>query len=508
MIKKVLFLFLAIITVIPTLLANDSNTIYVIRELNFEVDGRSMPYYLSLYGEFEEGERIQGRENLELYIERRIQSLNNQRVLDETATRIEYFLGPPEPDAAIPVRLEIFVRDTPWTFIILPYPKYDSNDGLSISLRAREYNFLGTMNPLRVDLGFASNQDGTRSVNFMVDTTTPFQAFGYDFYFDFDHFLDLTFGGDLYYRNITGITMIYPLVNNLSLTLGLNHLLTFNHSDYKDPYGSIEPRANIRIPLGIEVGNYGQLAYTPGVSGSISYPYSRLPESFRPTATFSHSLGFGRINWIGNYRRGLSASLSNSFTWHFDRSDAPLAVDLVATGTFFHPFNRVIGVYSRLRYRHYWRWSELNDKWLPFEDGGNVIRGVLNKDIHALNMLSLNIDMPIRVLRFWPTQWLEDPEMRLFNFELYLSPFVDLALVNGPFYIHSDPPVKDIKFSLDEMITTMGFEIIVYPDIARSLQIRASFGYHIEKLRERGYQRRFGFIPQWDEIFIGMEFHF
>ena len=507
LIKRLTSLFLGLIIIIPALLAQDSSTVYVIRELNFEVDGRSLPYYLSLYGEIREGERIQGRENHEIYIERRIENLNNQRVLDETATRIDYFLGPPEPDAAIPVRLEIFVKDTPWNLIILPYPKYDSNDGLSISLRAREYNFLGTMNPLRVDLGFASNQDDQQSVNFMIDTNTPFRAFGFDWVFNFDHYIDLTFGEDLYYRNVTGVSMNYPW-NNTNFNFGINHLLTFNHSDYKDPYGSIEPYASWAIPLGINVGEYGQLSYTLALAGSISYPYGLLPESFRPTATFSHSLGFGRVNWIGNYRKGLNASLSNSFTWHFDRSDAPLAADLLASVHFYHPFNNIIAIYSRLRYRHFWQWSDRNNRWIAFESGGSDIRGVINREIHGYNMLSFNLDIPIRILRFWPTDWLEDPEMRLFNFEMHFSPFVDIALVEGPYYANSKTELGDIKFSLDNMITTIGFEIIVYPDIARSLQIRASFGYNIEKLRDRGYQPRLGFIPQWDEIFIGMDFHF
>ena len=507
MIRKILAMVLGFIIIIPVILADESQTIYVIRELEFEVDGISRPYYLALYGDFKEGERIEGRENLERYIERRIQTLNNQRVLDYTATRIEYFLGTPEADGALPVRLLIFVKDTPWNFVVVPYPKYDSNSGLSISLRAREYNFLGTMNPLRIDLGFASDQDDKQSVNFMIDTNTPFQAFGYNWVFNFDHFLEYTFDEDLYYRNITGVSMNLPW-NNTSFTFGLNHFITLNHSDYKDVFGSIDPYIRWGIPLGIQVWDYGHLYYSMGVSGIINYPYDLLPESLRPNAVFSHSLGFGRVDWIGNYRKGLSASLSNSFTWYFDRSDAPLATNLEAVVTFFHPFNKLIGVYSRLRYRHYWRWSDRNDKWLHFDDGGNVLRGVLNKDLHGLNMLSLNLDIPIRVLRFWPSEWLEDPEVSMFNFEMHFSPFMDIALAEGPYYSHSSLPNKEIKFGLDQMITTIGLEIIVYPHIARSLTIRGSLGYNVEKLMERGYQPRFGFVPQWDEIYIGLDFHF
>jgi hypothetical protein len=41
-----------------------------------------------------------------------------------------------------------------WSIIILPKPKYDSNVGLQISLSGRDYNFLGSMEPLRVNFDY------------------------------------------------------------------------------------------------------------------------------------------------------------------------------------------------------------------------------------------------------------------------------------------------------------------------------------------------------------------
>jgi len=119
-------------------------------EIDFDIDGRTRPFALLANGEFREGERIYGKENLEKYISLKRQLLLNQRVLEEV--NIEYSLGAVEKDGAIPVSLIIFVKDT-WNLIILPYPKYDSNEGFSITIKARDYNFLGTMSALKFDLG-------------------------------------------------------------------------------------------------------------------------------------------------------------------------------------------------------------------------------------------------------------------------------------------------------------------------------------------------------------------
>ncbi|MCL2478725.1 MAG: hypothetical protein FWF22_04440, partial [Treponema sp.] len=224
--KSIIVLLVLFLTAVAIYAEENSDTVYVIREVDFDVNGRSQPYYLFLNGEFKDGERIQGKDNFDSYLERKVQLLNNQRVLDDSKTSIEYFTGDPESDGALPVRLLVHVTDT-WNLVILPYPKYDSNDGFSLTLKARDYNFLGTMSPLRIDLGYKRDNAGNNIFNFLFDSDTPFTALGLDWDLNFDHSLNYTLGGRLYYQNVTGLSVKLPW-QSTAFTVGFNHYLTFN----------------------------------------------------------------------------------------------------------------------------------------------------------------------------------------------------------------------------------------------------------------------------------------
>ena len=510
----ILFFTIPVLFVFAQEQNKDAGTVYVIREIEFSVDGITRPFALMTHGEFTKGQRFTGRENLEAYLALKQQLLINQRVLEEV--HIEYFLGESEEDGALPVKLLVSVRDSR-NIVVLPVPRYTTSDGFSLSLKARDYNFLGTMSTLRVDLGY-NQRDGDRSFNFSIESDTPFQAAGLNWNLTFNHFFDYTFGQPLFYQNVTGLSVQLPW-RTTTLTVGFNQYLTFNEtpgaeSVYiygitgpRSPYGTTEIFASHRIPLGLTVGAFGEVAYTPRLAGRINYPPESIDYTRNPRVSFSHSIGFGRVNWIDNYRQGLSASVGNSFYWYFDRSDAPFRASLEGSVTFHWPLAAFLGVSSRLMYRQWWQWSDRTDGWLPHFNAGDVLRGVLDSDIWgtqssdiwADRMLSLNLDLPIRVLRFQPSRWLDNSRMRLFDFEMHFSPFVDIALLQGPFNNLKSEPSDGSRFNFQDMITTGGFEIIVFSGFFRALQLRASVGYNLGNFRGL-----FG----WDEIFIGTSFHY
>ena len=518
--KTKLLLFFIILTVFSGVSlfaqAENNGSVYVIREIEYDISGRTRPFALFSNGEFKYGERITGIENLDIYIADKRQLLMNQRVLEEV--EIEYSTGGSEEDGDLPVKLLIHATDS-FNFVILPYPKYDSNDGLSITLKMRDYNFLGTMSALRVDLGYESKSNDN-TINFVIDTDIPFQAFGLDWSFNFDHEFKYTFGKPLFYQNVTGVSLKLPW-ELTTFTVGFNQYITVNEENsddnidfyglaerYYGPYAATELFANWKIPFGIFIGSFGEIAYTPGISGKISYPYGKMDEPRKPVTTFSHSLGFGRIDWIGNLRKGLSVSLSNDFSWYFDRPDVPLEISLSLEGTVHKPFSKYFGISSRLSYRQWWRHSE-NRGWLPYYSAGDLIRGVLNDDLRADYMVSLNVDFPIRVLRFWPSEWFNKPKLHFFDFEMFFSPFMDFGLVQGPYNATKKDPWDGNKFlSLGDMIATAGMEVIVFPAFFRSFYIRASLGYNLRRIKNEGFNYKWGFFPKWDEIFIGVDHHY
>ncbi|MDL2228776.1 hypothetical protein LJC14_00835, partial [Treponema sp. OttesenSCG-928-L16] len=146
------------------------------------------------------------------------------------------------------------------------------------------------------------------------------------------------------------------------------------------------------------------------------------------------------------------------------------------------------GVSGRLRYKQWFNEA--------YDDGGDIIRGIRDNKIVADYMLSLNIDLPFRLFRFMPSIWFGKPWMRVFNFEMHLSPFFDIVLVKDE--------VNGRDFSFEDSLLGGGLEVIVFPLMWRSFYIRASLGYDLREAWEikrppSGTKR---------EIYIGIGHHY
>jgi hypothetical protein len=476
--------------------ASHDTTVFYIRNINFDITGLTRRFALLYHTEITEGERIIGREKLEKYRMDKIQLLMNQRAL--ASADILCFEGDGNEDGSIPVDLLIITRDT-WNIIALPEPKYDDNTGFELTLKARDYNFLGTLSPLRVDFGYALDADkvwnfSEGAFNFKLDADIPFKVFGLNWNFNFDHDFSYTNEEPLYYQNVTGLSMELP-VSFTTATFGFNQYTTFNEDTwnvYEDEdnvgtydqflwvYFSSELYVSWKIPTPLTVGNFGKLTYTPKISGQINYlpPGQDVIDDLRrgPTTTLSHSLGFSRINWIDNFRQGLAASIGNGNTYNFYKEDWNVSYDISAT--YHHIFTGFFGASGRIQYRQ-WLADHTNS-------AGDVIRGILDKSLSADYMLSVNVDFPFRILQFVPSKWFNTSWLRLIDLDLHLSPFFDIALL--------EDPVNNIEF-WSKPTMGAGVELIIFPHFFRSLYLRASLGYNLNNMSSLG---------KWDELFIGI----
>ena len=508
---------------------DEQGTIYIIHEIAFDVEGRSLPFALMLRGGFEEGRRLSDRQELEAYIALRRQTLLNQRVLEEV--EIEYVLGERGEDGEVPVKLLVSVRDSR-NFIILPFPLYSSSDGFSMRLGIYDYNFFGTMGSIMSGFGYGQRGDD-RGVDFWIEADISFFAAGLEWNVLSFHYFLYAFGRPAFYQNMTGIAVRLPW-RSAPLTVGIRQFFTVNQapsaesvwiygrdlSDLYAPYGTTEIFALREIVLlsasgSAAAGISGDLVYTPELAARVNYPFTHenrpLSETHSPSATFSHALDFGRIDWLGNFRSGLSLSLSNAFNWYFNRDDAPFRASVAASAVYHRPITEFLGVSSRLMYRQWWQWSDrMNDGsggWIPHFNAGDVIRGVLDSnmwrtrdsDIWADRILSLNVDIPIRVLQFHPSRWFNNPRFAFFEVDLHFSPFIDLALISGPYNMLKADPREGSRFAFEDIVATSGFEFIVFSGFFRNLQLRVSAGYNLRNPRG---------IHRWDELYIGTSFHF
>jgi hypothetical protein len=454
--------------------------VFYIRNITFDIEGRTRPWALIKNIDLETGLRLRGVQGLETYIRRKTQTLRNQRVLDDENSWIDYAIGPENPDGLVPVDLVVHAVDT-WNIIVLPEPKYDSNSGLSLTLKARDYNFLGTMSPLAFDLGYEL-EDEKNSFLMGIDSDTPFNLFGYRWNLNFDHAFEYTVDEPLYYKNTTGLSMELPW-KDTTFTLGFTQAFTLNeeisdtekerHPDMSSEevfpdtwYLSSAFSIGWNIPL-VEMGEFGELSYSPGISEGINYRPGGEIGNYRqgPTTTLSQNLGFGQVNWIGNYRNGVSVSLDNANTFnnHFhtwDNSMSFTAIGHKAVGRFF-------GVSARLQYRQWF-----NNQYL---EAGDTLRGVRNNDIRADYMLSLNVQFPIRIIRFAPSEWFKIRQLRVFDFEMQFSPFLDLAAFEG----REDQGDRWGDYHFKEVLPAAGFELIAFPLSWRSIFLRGSIGWNM-----------------------------
>jgi len=473
---------------------SDDDMLYVITAFEFDIKGRTRPFALIYNGEFKAGETLKGQENLDKYIRDKTQILVNQRILKNNAA-ITYSIGEQAEDGSYPVTLTISTEDS-WNIIALPRPYYKSDTGFDLSIRARDYNFLGTMNPLRVNLGYKYDKEKRSSFQFEVFSNIPFNAFGYHWDVKFDNSFDYRpqVEESLFYQNVTGLSMEI-LFQKTTFTFGFEEAAILNEENsdrdklstglgeypdfQKGLYMSSRLSASWKIPTGLFVSRYGELTYTPGISATFNHelPAWALQEiRYGPSMGFSHSLEFEKIDWHANYRDGISASIDNSYHYNFyslRNEKEPLSIALALNGIGHFIISDFFAISSRLMYRH-WFYHDPN----YYESASDAMRGVADKKIGADYMLSLNTDFPFRVLLFTPSEWLKNRKLRFFDFELHASPVIDMAL-------YHDPGTKT-DFHPKNIAASGGLELIAFPAFMRNFIVRFGYAMNLRELAATG----------------------
>ena len=473
------------------------HSIFIINSFNYNVKGRTLPFVLNTKAELKKGEEITGKTHFAKFIKDKRQLLVNERVLKDDV-RIEYTIGELTKDGKYPVDLEIYVEDT-FNIIALPYPKYDSNYGLSVTIKARDYNFFGSMQPFRVDLGYKKDQEERTYFSLMLDSGFPFQAFGLNWFFDFDNYFHYRpeLEKPFYYKNRSALSVDVP-VKRTTLNLWFGESFIWNDEisdDYKDTYGDVQkgaymssnPEISWKIPLGLEIGDYGELTYNPSASAVINHElYHPIPYFLKgPYLYFDHSLSFSRVDWIGNFRKGLSVSVSNAYSYdvHYAQTgfDDPWGYSYrIITKGYFIFIDDLLGFSTRLSHKH---WIKSYDDY-----AGDLLRGVFDNDVTAEYILALNLDLDVRAVRIKPYEWFPDIRlMRILGFDVHLNPVFDVAWYK--------PPNKDAAADRKYFLFGAGFEMIIYPHRFRSMYLRISVGWDVSDIAEK--------TPM--EIFLGME---
>ncbi|WP_304240449.1 hypothetical protein [Gracilinema caldarium] len=476
---------------------------FYIASIDFDITGITKPFALQNAAELKEGEVLLTKAALHQYIKDKTQLLLNNRVLE--TVELSYTLGEAGSDGSIPVHIIVKTTDT-WNIIALPYFKYDSSNGLELSAKARDYNFLGTMQPLKIDLGYYIDREPLNNLAFDrgaffidIDSNFPFMAWNHTWNFDFDHHIAYTSTYGFEYENKTGLSISVPL-KKTNLTISAYQGVSINQENadqYKALYGdrysgywylSNWLQADWSIPTPIIVENFGALLYTPSVQIKENYrPFGDIGEErIGPIGTIAQTLHFGRIDWVGNFRRGIDVSILNTNEYNLYKStwNRSLQAEIID----HYPIYNFFGISGRFKGSYYFDDPDL--------EGASPLRGILDTAVVSQYGIYSNIDLPVRLFRFVPSEWFSKKWMRLFDIEQQWSPFLDLAMLYDPVHARI--------FSVQDMLVTGGVEVVTFPLFIRSFYLRISVGFDLKEAF------RIHSLPTGDfrEIFIGLGHHY
>jgi len=460
MMRRISLIFLLVFLVIPSVIAEE-NTIatqteknyFELRDVEYHIDGRTREKVLNNYLDFQTGERFESRVALEKYIAEKLQLIRNQRTLADGNIRTHYEPDPEDPNL-IHIDLEVSVSDT-WNFILLPYGKYDSNEGLLISLRGRNYNFLGGMEELAVNFDYLkpSVEGNEYSVN--SELSIPFFLFDYNWMFRLKEDVKIQPDKPVYFSTELGLDLDVPF-NSLTIKTSIDQSYYLNKDGENDPdgwYMTTKGRVGSLFPLGFEVPGFNELDYTPSLVTYFFYkPFDTISHDRRRIELGAeHELSTGQINWLKNIRDGNKLSIVQDLRWNFKKdrwnSDLNATLEVHKSFGFAGLSSRLLGLY---------RYGGVK------EDAGDVLRGIYDQRIDAKSGMFINVDFPIKTWIWFLDRW----------FEGHISPFFDYGIVNEP----------NQGFRWSDSWYGGGLEVFAFSKYARSLYLRGSLGVDLEAM--------------------------
>lgn len=492
---------------------------YQVQGAGFSFLGATKPSVLRQKFPIDKKKTFDSIEELEKYVHNYEQNLVSSRVFDSVKVEYETSLSDTSSneEEINEVILKVELVDT-HHFLVVPYPKYSSDSGASLKLKARDSNFLGTLNTMNTTISLDLNDKGF----------IPELSFGFDYPFAIgdvgatfinDYSLSYVIADEEYKRGFewntkTGLNLSIPF-DKLPLNIGINQYTGAN-LDYKyyeqdekslpfkdnEDYNFFTEELSVGTSVKItEFSNYTTLSYNPSIAIKWNWDKNGINKAndslSSPILSFSHSLSNGKITWNDNMRKGYNFSLGNSISYNFHRRDLNPNVSFSASYFWNYEANENeywnrFGICTNL-YAFYYIEIPSNAYRKQYDEGiADRLRGVLNKDCGSFPAaLIFNIDLPHNV---FTTNFKTD----FINFNLQVSPFFDMALV----YNKEEKRV----FNFYDGYYCSGLEFLVYPQRWSSITVRASLGIDLNKAADS--YNIFEAISKGKEIFIGIGLHY
>lgn len=461
---------------------------YRINDVTYDITGLTRQYALTQKVPVDTNRIFYDKDSFDNYITNIRQLLTNQRVFQSTDVTVTFL--EPDENGLILADLLITTVDT-LNIIGVPYPSYNSNTGIKLKIKVKDYNFFGSMETMNFDLNYqAKGTDNLDDVQHIYGLnfgfSVPFALFSLPSSWNSDFSFSYTVGNPHLDMTICeGISTSIPLFNVLSANLSFNQYYVMDSeyfSIHDDNY--FKEEMSLSLPLNLyTTPNSADIYWKPSVDFSYIWDfdifnheqYSGIKtESLRgPVLSLSHAFYADRINWLGNSRDGFSFSINNSY--NFNLYNDSLSIKLILDSQYHKKFNSFISLSSH----QYW-YKDFTGYTAYF---GDQLRGIRDNDWKSNDYVLLNFDFPISLFQTdWGNLFGWD-KLNFLNFEFVFSPFFDTAFGNN-MYAGSNYNLKDGWYGT-------GFECIIYPERFRSIQGRISFGLDAVLLLENKAGKEF-----------------
>jgi len=516
-----------------------------ITAVTYDIKGHTRQYPLSQAVPIDTTSIFDSEQALQDYIEALKRQFKNIRTIQSAQINAKY--GIADSDGVVPVMLTVIITDT-WNFIALPYPSFDSNSGFQLKLKMQDFNFIGTLQPLKADITYRSTETERQIFSSSLNFALPFKAGRLDMLWD-NSFQIVYAHKEVPKINIaSGLEASFKANKHFSLVFGIAPELIINDRSsnqitavdptkqppprpetppptseqreipFEDEYedknktggelGYLYPQDRyyfntmfyLRTPVMItETKNFGSLVWTPSVNLAGNWAFDGIQADELNTWKFAwgHTLSLSKVNWEGNFRKGLSFSFGNTYSYLFYKAKKT-DIGFTASLTGYYPFLNRIGIYGRTQF-FYYLFNATSTR------AGVALRGILNKRIDTDTGFTFNLDIPIGIASLDFQAITDVAWTRFLNCDIQLVPFLDIAFVHdfktGRYYHPADGWYSG------------GMEVIVYPEKMRSIYVRASIGFDLSELKNvpgpnkiDGRAKRDG--ESVSEIFIGIGVHY
>ncbi len=463
---------------------------YRIANVTYDVLGITRPYAIERNVEVDKSRIFNSYTELNLYIKDLEQQLINKRTFSASNISLTYDDIKGDEEISL-VHLHIFTSDSKH-LLIVPYPKYDSNSGLTLKAKIKDTNFLGTMSALNADVEFFSGEDSETSewknkLGFSLSYDYPFKMGSFKSSWNNSLSFSYTFGKDAPEFNVTtGFTFILPFDTfSISLDLKQSVIRNFDYKKYGDDLYFVEG-ATLSIPIILQkIDNWGNVTWSPYVSYTWNWDADGISTENKdlssPILDFGHSISTSRVNWIGNFRNGISATVGQSLGYNFQKDQyiPKVYTELMGYKSAF----KYVGFSGRLYgFASYNGTEKIGSKLRGIKDDQKY-SGTDKKALDVSAAILINLDMPIHIITTDWCGWIEAifgeeskiakafGFMRYLDFELQISPFVDAALTRNT--------ATGRTFSIKDGFYSAGLEVLVFPQKWRSIEVRASLGVDV-----------------------------